>query len=169
MGGNRDIWTRRRRARFARLAYAMNMRAAEATVSNVPTAMKTFPINDVLSRVELSLLALSDIGLEVEAITTPWVAGVGAEGDSCNARSASLSWSEASTGVPASAGLSAVAADMPLALSGDASAAVICAFALASQPGTAGGAAPLASATCFSSTCLPSVDFDAVPVDLRWA
>jgi hypothetical protein len=51
----------------------MNMRAADATVSNAPTAMKIFPIIDVLSSVELSLLAASEDGLEVEARTTPCV------------------------------------------------------------------------------------------------
>ena len=37
--------------------YAMNMRAADAIVSRAPKAMKIFPISEVLSRVELSLLA----------------------------------------------------------------------------------------------------------------
>jgi hypothetical protein len=49
----------------------MNIRAADATVSSAPKAMKTFPISDVLSSVELSLA--SDDGLEVEANTTPCV------------------------------------------------------------------------------------------------
>ena len=35
--------------------YAMNMRAAEAIVSNAPTAMKIFPISEVWSQVVLSL------------------------------------------------------------------------------------------------------------------
>ena len=62
-----------------------------------------------------------------------------------------------------------MAADMPLALSGGASAAVICALALATHAVIAGAVPPLASATCFSSAFLLSVDFDAVRVDLRWA
>ena len=53
--------------------YAMNMRAADASVSRAPKAMKTFPISDVLSSVELSLADASDDGLEVEASTTPCV------------------------------------------------------------------------------------------------
>jgi hypothetical protein len=62
-----------------------------------------------------------------------------------------------------------MAADMPLALSGGASAAVICALALATHAGIAGAVPPLVSATCFSSAFLLSVDFDAVRVDLRCA
>src|SRR6185436_1810310 len=50
--------------------YAMNMRAADAIVSRAPKAMKIFPISEVLSRVELSLPAVSEDGLEVDAITT---------------------------------------------------------------------------------------------------
>ena len=41
----------------ARQRYAMNMRAADAIVSKAPKAMKIFPISEVLSQVELSLLA----------------------------------------------------------------------------------------------------------------
>ena len=37
--------------------YAMNMRAAEAIVSSAPKPMKIFPISEVWSQVELSLLA----------------------------------------------------------------------------------------------------------------
>src|SRR5579863_2661960 len=37
--------------------YAMNMRAAEAIVSNAPKAMKIFPIREVSSQVEPSLVA----------------------------------------------------------------------------------------------------------------
>ena len=60
-----------------------------------------------------------------------------------------------------------MAADIPLALSGGASAAVIWALA-ASHPGIAGGV-PLASATGFSSVFLFSSGFEASRVDLRWA
>src|SRR4051794_2713837 len=147
--------------------YAMNMRAADASVSRAPKAIKTLPISDVLSSVELSLADASDDGLEVEAITTPCVtapcvtvaAGCSEGG---NDRSMVLFWSEAtapgSAGASASAGLSAavcrtvlafsdMAADMPLALSGGVSAAVICALALATHTGIAGAVPPLASAT----------------------
>ena len=64
--------------------YAMNMRAADATVSSAPKAMKTFPISDVLSSVELSLADASDDALEVEAMTTACeVVPIGcSEGDS---------------------------------------------------------------------------------------
>ena len=52
----------------------MSMRAADATVSRAPKAMKIFPISEVLSSVELSLFAawtaLSAAGLLLEAITT---------------------------------------------------------------------------------------------------
>src|SRR6185312_2796259 len=164
------------------VGYAMNIRAADATVSSAPKAMKTFPISDVLSSVELSLT--SEDGLEVEASTTPCVvvAAVGCSGG-VKERSNVVVWSEVtapgSAGASASAGLSAaacrtelafsdIAADMPLALSGAASAAGICALALATRSGSA-GEAPLASATCFSSAFLFSFAFDAVCVDLRWA
>ena len=40
--------------------HAMNMRAAEAIVSSAPKAMKIFPINEVWSQVESSLLAGHD-------------------------------------------------------------------------------------------------------------
>jgi hypothetical protein len=42
----------------------MNMRAAEATVSSAPKAMKIFPISEVLSSVELSLPASADARLQ---------------------------------------------------------------------------------------------------------
>jgi hypothetical protein len=57
---------------------------------------------------------------------------------------------------------------MPLALSGGASAAVICALALATQDGRAAEAFPLASATCFSSTFLLWSDL-AAGADVRCA
>jgi len=37
-------------------SYAMNMRAAEATVSSAPKPMKIFPIREVWSQAELSVL-----------------------------------------------------------------------------------------------------------------
>src|SRR6186713_1719396 len=129
----------------------MNMRAADAIVSRAPKAMKIFPISEVLSRVELSL-AVSEDGLEVEAKTTVCEGKETGCSEEFNDRSKLLSWSEAtmpaSAGASASAGLSAaacrtvlafsdMAADMPLALSGGASAAVICALALAIEGGIA--------------------------------
>ena len=42
--------------------YAMNMRAAEAIVSSAPKPMKIFPIREVWSQVELSLLLLAITG-----------------------------------------------------------------------------------------------------------
>src|SRR5215207_3627076 len=165
----------------------MNMRAADATVSRAPKAIKIFPISEVLSRVELSLAAAwpSAAGLLVEASATVCVEVAGAS-CKCSARSVSLSWSGAaaavSAGASASAGLSTaacrtvlafsdMAADIPLALSGAAaaSAAVICALALASHSGIAGRVPPLASATCFSSVLSLSADFDTAGVSLRWA
>src|SRR4029079_16536714 len=152
--------------------YAMNMRAADAIVSRAPKAMKIFPISEVLSRVELSLPAVSEDGLEVEAITT--VCEVVATGcsEGFNDRSKLLSWSvaitPASAGASASAGLSAaacrtvlafsdMAADMPLALWGGASAAVICALAWAIEGGIA---AAVEREPC--RTDLPALsDFDA--------
>ena len=44
------------RASGTKAAHAMNMRAAEAIVSSAPKPMKIFPISEVWSQVELSLL-----------------------------------------------------------------------------------------------------------------
>src|SRR3954453_7230494 len=97
----------------------MNMRAADASVSRAPKAMKTFPISDVLSNVELSLADASDDGLEVEASTTPCVAAAAGCSEGVNDRS--LFWSEptapGSAGASASAGLSAAVCRTVLAFS----------------------------------------------------
>src|ERR1019366_1836614 len=69
-------------------AYAMNMRAAEAMVSSAPKPMKIFPIREVWSQVELSLLLAAKTGAtgtSAEAIAR--VAGL----PSRSARSTSLS------------------------------------------------------------------------------
>src|SRR3954469_3279681 len=143
------------------ISYAMNMRAAEAIVSNAPNAMKTFPISEVWSQVELSLpearTGAAEAGL-AWAIATVCLDG----GACCSALSTSLSWSEATTcasaGACASAGLSAAASSMvlafavialalSLALSAGASAAVSCALALATEAGIAVGVSPAALAT----------------------
>src|SRR6267142_3101817 len=153
------------------------MRSADAIVSKAPKPIKIFPISEVLSRAELSLLkarvAASAAGL-TDAIATVWVE---VEGLSCRDRSLSLSWSAAvaavSAGACASAGLSAAAcrfvlafADMAsdidfalslalsLALSDTASVDIICALALASHSGIAAAVLPLASATSFSEAFL---------------
>src|SRR5258705_10254834 len=162
------------------------MRAADAIVSKAPKPMKIFPISEVLSRVELSLLkarvAASAAGL-TDAIATVWVE---LEGGSCRDRSLSLSWSAAvaavSAGACASAGLSAAAcrfvlafADMAsdidfalsLALSDAASVDIICAFALASHSGIAAAVLPLASATSLSEAFLVSTDFEATCLYVR--
>ena len=70
--------------------HAMNMRAAEAMVSSAPKPMKIFPIREVWSQVEPSLLlALAIAGaaawVSAEAITR--AGGL----PSCSARSTSLS------------------------------------------------------------------------------
>ena len=75
----------------------MNMRAAEAIVSKAPKAMKTFPISEVWSQVELSLLAAATEGLvagggaSAEASATGVAGGVATGVASCKARSTSLS------------------------------------------------------------------------------
>ena len=43
--------------RGTRIVYAMNMRAADASVSRAPKAMKIFPISDVCPQAESSELA----------------------------------------------------------------------------------------------------------------
>src|ERR1700709_1558659 len=65
----------RKNHRRKRPAYAMNMRAAEAIVSSAPKPMKIFPIREVWSQVELSLLLLAAAG----------AAGCGAAGTSAEA------------------------------------------------------------------------------------
>src|SRR5215211_1771834 len=160
--------------------YAMNMRAAEATVSSAPKAMKIFPISEVSSQVELSLLA----GAAAAALTTLFDAiatvceGVAA---SCKLRSTSLSLSGAtiwlvwpSTGACASAGLSAAAISIALAravmgpaLSDGASASS--ALALATVGGIVAGTSPLASATSLSDAFVLADDFSALLLYLRCA
>src|ERR1700681_4050415 len=66
--------------------YAMNMRAAEAIVSSAPKPIKIFPIREVWSQVELSLLLAAVTG----AAGGGGGPGVG-RAVSCSARSTSLS------------------------------------------------------------------------------
>src|SRR4051812_17605168 len=163
----------------------MNMRAAEATVSSAPKAMKIFPISEVSSQVELSLLAgaaAAALTVLFEAIATV-CEGVAA---SCKARSTSLSWSGAITWLVwlsagacasaglASAGLSALAIRIALAraviapaLSDGASASS--ALALATVGATVAGTSPLASATSLSAAFVLADDFSAVRLYLRCA
>ena len=177
----------------------MNMRAADAMVSRAPKPMKIFPISEVWSQVELSLLASVGEGdaARTGAIATVWVddgfacvacapcvAGAlcipGAP--CCSTRSTSLSWSEEATlpsaaGWP-SAGLSAAAnsvfafADIALAVSAGTS-AVSWALALAIVAGITAGVRPLASATPVSAAFLVSGvvwdDFSTALPDLRRA
>ena len=85
----------------------MNIRAADAIVSSAPKPMKIFPIRDVWSQVELSLvivtaavaggvLAGAAVGL---AASVPAVVGL----PSCSVLSTSLSWSAATMKVRPSA------------------------------------------------------------------
>ena len=75
------------------------MRAAEASVRSAPKPMKIFPISELCSQTELSLLleAITGNGRGCgSAIPTVF----GADGASCGpVRSASLSWSEAGAGL----------------------------------------------------------------------
>ena len=71
----------------------MNMRAAEAIVSSAPKPMKIFPIREVWSQVELSLLLAAvpgDVG--AAGASAEAIARVGpGRALSCSARSTSLS------------------------------------------------------------------------------
>ena len=71
----------------------MNMRAAEAIVSNAPKPMKIFPIREVCSQPELSLLLAAVTGAAGAAgASAAAINNIGAGGvPSCNARSTSLS------------------------------------------------------------------------------
>ena len=75
--------------------YAMNMRAAEAIVSNAPKPMNIFPTREVRSQVEPSLLLLlaitgaaGAVGRSAEAVAR---GGAGGGLAWCSARSTSLS------------------------------------------------------------------------------
>src|SRR5216683_4498652 len=72
---------------------AMNMRAAEAIVSSAPKLMKIFPIREVWSQVELSVLLAAVTGVAGAAgASAAAIARVGAgRAVSCSARSTSLS------------------------------------------------------------------------------
>ena len=75
--------------------YAMNMRAAEAIVNSAPKPMKIFPIREVWSQVELSLLLAAGgrggrLGRSYRQRRPP-AAVPAAGGLSCSARSTSLS------------------------------------------------------------------------------
>ena len=78
--GEADAARTQRRVRCRGYAHAMNMRAAEAIVSNAPKAMKIFPISEVWSQVELRCCGHAPArprrGL-AEAIATVGVAGGG--------------------------------------------------------------------------------------------
>ena len=75
------------------LVYAMNMRAAEAIVSNAPKPMKIFPISEVSSEVELSSLLAATSGAGVAGASAAAIVMTGAGGGalSCSVRSTSLS------------------------------------------------------------------------------
>src|ERR1700722_8066881 len=104
----------------------MNIRAAEAMVSNAPNPMKIFPIREVRSKAVLSpVVVVASAGGEL-------VAAAGVELPSCSVRSVSLSWSAATMkvplSVPALAWLSEAWAGALLP-AGMAAAALICALA----------------------------------------
>ena len=133
-------------------SYAMNMRAADAIVSRAPKAMKIFPISEVLSRWNCRCSTAwrwpAPRGRSGRGHRDRLVRGGGSR---CRARSTSLSWSEATTW-PQRPGLRVgrlvsrgqqdrvglASADIALALSAvGASAAAICALALATDAGIA--------------------------------
>src|ERR1019366_2580110 len=156
----------------------MNMRAAEAIVSSAPKPMMIFPIREVWSQIELSLLLAitGATGASAEAIARVVAGGL----PWCSARSTSLSWSAETTWVSvagwASGGLfgaacrlSVARADMALALAVGVSADVSCALALATDGGIADEWSPPSAATSFAAAFLSTEDFSASLPNLRCA
>ena len=90
--------------RAAPLAYAINIRAADAIVSNAPKPMKIFPISEVWSQVEVSWLVVAIFrgAGRLFGARRPRPSFLGLPAGSllsASARSTSLSWSAATTWV----------------------------------------------------------------------
>ena len=143
----------------------MNMRAAEAIVSRAPKAMKIFPISEVWSQVELSLLRCQHGRRRRRAWPRPsrrvCVGGVLLQRAIDIVELIGGDHRGIGGGLALSAGLSAAAsrivlafAVIALALSAAASAEVSCALALATDAGIVGVLSAAASATSFSAAFL---------------